>query len=124
MNSGILLTALAGVITTFASGFFSWLFTRKKYNTEVDGKQIANMIDSLEFYTKLSESNKKELDALRSSNEELIEQNQELLKQNTKLLQEILRLQTQVNGLISALKKAGIEYEHPNSQDIISLVEA
>ena len=124
MNSGILLTALAGVITTFASGFFSWLFTRKKYNTEVDGKQISNMIDSLEFYTKLSESNKKELDALRSSNEELIEQNQELLKQNTKLLQEILRLQTQVNSLISALEKAGIEYEHPINQEVLNLVEA
>lgn len=122
MNSGILLTALAGVIGTFASGFFSWLFTRRKYNSEVDGKQIANMIDSLEFYTKLSESNKKELDALRDSNEELIEQNQELLKQNTKLLQEILRLQSQVNSLIGALEKAGIEYEHPEVEHNLATV--
>lgn len=122
MNSGILLTALAGVIGTFTSGFFSWLFTRRKYNSEVDGKQIANMIDSLEFYTKLSESNKKELDALRDSNEELIEQNQELLKQNTKLLQEILRLQSQVNNLIGALEKAGIEYEHPEVKHNLATV--
>lgn len=113
MNTGIIITAIVGVITTFASGFCSWLFTRRKYNAEVDGNQIANMVESLEFYIKLSESNKKELDALLESNEELVAQNQELLKQNTKLLQEVLRLQYQVNNLITALEKAGIEYEHP-----------
>ena len=113
MNTGIIWTAIAGIIGTAASGFFSWLFTRKKYNTEVDGNRITNMVDSLDFYIKLSESNKKELDALLESNEELVSQNQELLKQNTKLLQEVLRLQYQVNNLIAALEKAGIEYEHP-----------
>lgn len=113
MNSGIILTALAGVISTFVSGFCSWLFTRRKYNSEVDGKQIANMMDSLEFYTRLSESNKKELDALIESNEELMQQNQELLQQNAELLKKIMYLQTQISGLIAALEKAGIEYDHP-----------
>ena len=32
----VLITGGAGVVTTFLSGFVSWFFTRKKYNTEVN----------------------------------------------------------------------------------------
>lgn len=120
MNTGIIITAIVGVITTFASGFCSWLFTRRKYNAEVDGNQIANMVESLEFYIKLSESNKKELDALIESNGELLEQNQKLIKQNTDLLTEVIHLRSQVDNLIIALEKAGIEYDHPETIPVTS----
>ena len=50
IDSGILITGLIGIVTTFASGFSAWFFARKKYNSEVDNNLIRNMKDSLEFY--------------------------------------------------------------------------
>ena len=55
IDTGVLITALIGVVTTFASGWTSWFFTRKKYNSEVDQTVIHNMNESLEFYKKLSD---------------------------------------------------------------------
>jgi hypothetical protein len=49
MNSEILI-ALCGLLTTVVSGWVSYIFTRRKYNTEVDNNQIRNMQESLEFY--------------------------------------------------------------------------
>ena len=43
IESGILITALVGIVTTFASGFTAWFFARKKYNSEVDNNLINNM---------------------------------------------------------------------------------
>lgn len=77
-----LIIALAGTITTFASGFASWFFTRRKYNSEVDNNVIENMKESLEFYTKLSDDNKNRLD--------------EALRRNTQLEDEIRELRSQV----------------------------
>ena len=36
IDSEVLITAGVGVITTIASGWTSYFFTRKKYNSEVD----------------------------------------------------------------------------------------
>lgn len=43
MNLEILITGCIGLITTLVSGWASWFFTRKKYNTEVDNNLINNM---------------------------------------------------------------------------------
>ena len=40
IDTGILITALIGMVTTFVSGWTSWFFTRKKYNSEVDQNLI------------------------------------------------------------------------------------
>lgn len=50
MDSGILITAGIGIITTFCSGLFTWLFSKKKYNAEVDSTTISNIEESLTIY--------------------------------------------------------------------------
>lgn len=62
MDVGVFITALVGVITTFAGSFGSWFFARKKYNSEVDKNLIDNMKESLEFYQKLSDDNRRRLE--------------------------------------------------------------
>lgn len=60
-----------GVLATVVSGWTSWFFARKKYNSEVDNNVIENMHESLEFYKKLSDDNKARLDLLVAQNAEL-----------------------------------------------------
>lgn len=89
IESGILITALIGIVTTFTSGFTAWFFARKKYNSEVDNNLIKNMQDSLEFYKKLSDDNKSRLD--------------EVLKRNDNLEEEVKELRQQVMGLMTSI---------------------
>lgn len=88
-ESGILVTALAGVITSFVSGFTAWFFARRKYNSEVDNNIIQNMQSSLEFYQKLSDDNKGRLEAV--------------LKRNEVLETEVRELRTQVIRLATSI---------------------
>lgn len=76
-----IITAIIGLITTIGSGFGSWFFTRKKYNTEVDNNIIENMKQSLEFYMRLSDDNKNRLDEALKRNETLEDEVRELRKQ-------------------------------------------
>ena len=50
MDLGVLITAGIGIVTTFCSALFTFLFTRRKYNAEVDSTQISNMKASLDIY--------------------------------------------------------------------------
>lgn len=50
MDLQILITAGVGIVTTFCSGFFAFLFSKKKYNAEVDSTRISNMQASLDIY--------------------------------------------------------------------------
>ena len=50
MDLQVLITAGVGIVTTFCSGFFAFLFSKKKYNAEVDSKQIANIKSTLDIY--------------------------------------------------------------------------
>lgn len=61
IDYGVLITGGVGVVTTFISGFVSWFFTRRKYNTEVNSNEIANLKESLDFYKKIVEDNNKKL---------------------------------------------------------------
>lgn len=89
IESGILITALIGIVTTFTSGFTAWFFARKKYNSEVDNNLINNMQDSLEFYKKLSDDNRERLD--------------EVLKRNDNLEEEVKELRQQVMSLMTSI---------------------
>lgn len=86
IDTGVLITALIGIVTTFASGWTSWFFTRKKYNSEVDQTVIHNMNESLEFYKKLSDDNKARLDEMIKRNDELEDEIKELRKQVSELM--------------------------------------
>lgn len=67
-----------GLISTIISGWTSWFFTRKKYDSEVNKVTIENMDDSLEFYKKLSDDNRARLKELMERNKALEERVQEL----------------------------------------------
>lgn len=89
IDLGILITGGVGIITTVISGWTSWFFARRKYNSEVDNNLIENMQQSLEFYKKLSDDNKSRLD--------------EVLKRNAELEQEIKDLRKQMFSLMSSI---------------------
>lgn len=89
IDPGILITGGVGIITTVISGWTSWFFARRKYNSEVDNNLIKNMQQSLEFYEKLSDDNEKRLD--------------EVLKRNAELEQEIRDLRKQMFSLMSSI---------------------
>lgn len=61
IDIGILITGGLGLLTTIIGSWASWFFARKKYNTEVDSNEIANMKKSLEFYEKIIKDNNKTL---------------------------------------------------------------
>ena len=89
IDLGILITGGVGIITTVISGWTSWFFARRKYNSEVDNNLIENMQQSLEFYKKLSDDNKNRLD--------------EVLKRNAELEQEIRDLRRQMFSLMNSI---------------------
>lgn len=89
MSIEVLITALIGFITSLVSGWTSWFFTRKKYNSEVDSNLINNMKESLDFYEKLSTDNRERLE--------------EVLKRNTELEQEVGELRKQMFNLMGSI---------------------
>ena len=80
MDLGVLITAGIGIVTTFCSALFTFLFSKKKYNAEVDSTQISNMqasldiyqdmvkdlVKKLELYSKIVDKNKAEVMRLTS----------------------------------------------------------
>lgn len=89
IDLGILITGGIGLITTIVSGWTSWFFARKKYDSEVDNNLINNMKESLDFYEKLSTDNRERLE--------------EVLKRNAELEQEVEELRKQIFNLMSSI---------------------
>lgn len=89
IDLGILITGGVGIITTVISGWTSWFFARKKYDSEVDNNLINNMKESLDFYEKLSTDNRERLE--------------EVLKRNAELEQEVGELRKQMFNLMSSI---------------------
>ena len=71
MEIETLITGGIGILTTIVGSWSSWIFARKKYNTEVDSNLIQNMQESLDFYRKLSDDNRERLEIILRRNEEL-----------------------------------------------------
>lgn len=76
-----LITGGIGLLTTVVSAWASWVFARKKYNSEVDHNLIENMENSLEFYKKLSDDNRVRLEEMAERNKVLESEIHELRKQ-------------------------------------------
>lgn len=89
VDPGILITGGVGIITTVISGWTSWFFARRKYNSEVDNNLINNMRESLDFYERLSADNRERLE--------------EVLKRNAELEQEVGELRRQMFNLMSSI---------------------
>lgn len=89
MSVDVIITGIIGLITTVLSGWTSWFYTRKKYNSEVDNNLILNMKNSLDFYEKLSNDNKVRLEEVLQRNNELEQELKELKKQMFNLMASI-----------------------------------
>lgn len=89
VDLGILITGGVGLVSTIASGWTSWFFARKKYDSEVDSNLINNMKESLDFYEKLSTDNRERLE--------------EVLKRNAELEQEVGELRKHMFNLMSSI---------------------
>lgn len=104
-NIEVIATGVVGLITTVVSGWTSWVFARKKYDSEVDSQVISNMTNSLEFYKKLSDDTTERLDQVLKQNKEILAQNAELIEQNKLLQEEVAELKGQVKRLTDKLNK-------------------
>lgn len=86
-----IITGIIGIIASIATGVSSYLFTKKKYNSEVDATIIENLTKSLEFYKKICDDNTTRLE--------------QLLKLNQELEQKIVTLNKEVADLRNQLTK-------------------
>ena len=96
LTNEVLITGILGIITSIISGWVSYFFTRKKYNSEVDLNLIEKMQGSLDFYTKLSEDNKRILDETLTKLEESEKRNNALEDEIRELRNQMFTLMTQI----------------------------
>lgn len=81
MISNELLIGGIGLLSTITSGWTSWFFARKKYNSEVERNYIENLGKGLETYDAIISHNKSEIEYLMKENEELRKEIADLRKQ-------------------------------------------
>ena len=84
-----IIIALIGILSTVISSWVSWFLTRRKQNSEVDNTTIQNMSESLEFYKKLSDDNKRRLDEVLLRNDQLEKEIEDLRNQMFRLMSTI-----------------------------------
>lgn len=85
----VIITGAIGIITTIVGSWTSYIFTKRKYNAEVDNSVIDNMKQSLDFYIKLSDDNKARLDEALKRNDALEKEIQQLRQQMFELMSNI-----------------------------------
>lgn len=95
-DTEVIVTGIIGMISTAVSGWVSYVFTRRKYNSEVDLNLIEKMQGSLDFYMKLSEDNKRILD-------ETLTKLEVSEKRNDALEEEIKELRNQMFTLVAQI---------------------
>ena len=105
MELETLITGGIGLLTTVVSAVTSWIFARKKYNSEVDHNLIENMENSLEFYKKLSDDNRTRLEEMAERNKTLEAEIQELKKQMLNLTMNICMDLTCANRVRGQIKR-------------------
>lgn len=89
MDIELIITGGLGILTTIASGFTSYIFTKRKYNAEVDNAKIENVEKSVEVYTKILDDVNKRLDDTLARNRELEEEVKQLKNQLLNLMSSI-----------------------------------
>lgn len=89
MNLDVLVTGGISLFTTFVGYWAGWFFTRKKYNSEVDGNVIKNMQEVLDYYKELCDDNRARL--------------HEVLEENKVLRREVDTLNDRVNRLTESI---------------------
>lgn len=96
MGSEIVI-ALVGLFCTVVSGWATHLFTKRKYNTEVDSQQIENMEKSFDAYKKMMEETLEAQKRLMETTVNALNNKVETLeKENAFLRQQVDSLRTQM----------------------------
>lgn len=85
-----IVTALIGLLCTVLSGWFTFLFTRKKYYAEVSSQELKNTDDAFELYKKVT------TDAINVQNGKI----EQLQRENEALKKQVNDLQMQVASLL------------------------
>lgn len=101
----ILITGAVGLVSTIVSGWVSWIFARKKYNTEVDSNYIKNLQEALSTYDSIIAHNKTEIEHLMKKNDLLEKEISELRKQMLNLTMNICMDLTCANRVREQLKR-------------------
>lgn len=92
MEDETILTTVVSLVSSCVTGLVTFLFTRKKYNSEVKSNDIQNMQSTLQFYIDIVEDNKKRVDEYQKELESCRKEILELRTENAKLrtqLQEV-----------------------------------
>ena len=92
----ILITGAIGLVSTIVSSWASWVFARRKYNSEVDSNLIHNMQEGLEYYKQLSDDNKARIKAVLDENKQLFDDNKQLRKDLEELKSQMNKLATSI----------------------------
>ena len=87
------------------SSIITFFLTKRKYNVEVEGSAIENADKSLDFYVKLVEDMKRQLNDIKTQNQTEFE---ELKQQNIELKQQVANLSDEV----VSMKKFACYNEH------------
>lgn len=99
-----IITALITLFCSTVSGFVTFFFTRRKYNTEVDSQQIQNMDASFDIYKKMMEealaSQKKTMESIIEAQDKKIDTS---LKENDSLKTQVSQLQQQMLNLLGSI---------------------
>lgn len=106
--------ALVGVVCGGLSSLITFIFTKRKYNAEVDSQQIQNMKDSFDVYKQMMEESleaqKKRLESIIVSQDAKID---ELQKENDLLRNQVDTLKNQlINFFGEQFKRSSTELKN------------
>lgn len=100
--------------TAFAGTFFGWLFSRRKYNEEVNGSKVQNFAAAIDAYKKMYEDM---IDDLKTQNGELKEEVESLKQELSENRKQIITLTNFV--LASAIQRGEPTASFEDLKDII-----
>ena len=111
---GNLWSIISYVATTGLGSFFGWLFTRRKYNAEVETTRVQNFDAAIEAYKKMYEDM---IEDLKTQNGELKEEVDNLKQELSENRKQIITLTNFV--LASAMRKADENSDFAELKEII-----
>ena len=111
---GTLWSIISYVCTTGLGSFFGWLFTRRKYNEEVETTRVQNFDAAIEAYKKMYEDMIEDLKTQNGELKEEVDNRKQELSENRKL---IITLTNFV--LASAMRKADENSDLAELKEII-----
>lgn len=106
----ILITGGVGVITTIVGSWATWVFSRKKYNAEVDGTKIENLAKIIDIQNNQIKNLQERLELTLERNKTLEQEVVELRRSMFNLMSNIcldLTCKHRVQEVKSRQRKAG-----------------